>query len=131
MPLKSRDLALGAGALALDKKALDVVILELGELTYVAEYFVICSGDSTTQVKTIAEHIELELARKGVRPSGREGFSHGHWVLLDYGDVIVHVFETETRQYYSLEKLWMDARTIDLHEDTADMGGQDKRAVHT
>jgi ribosome-associated protein len=131
MSLKSRDVALTAAEAALDKKALDVIILELGELTVIADYFVICSGESTTQVKTIAEFIEHELTRKGIMPIGREGLRFSHWVLLDYGDVIVHIFEKETRAYYGLEKLWMDAKTIEFHEDTSGMGGKDKRAVHS
>jgi len=131
MSLKSRDVALTAAEAALDKKALDVIILELGELTFIADYFVICSGESTTQVKTIAEFIEHELTRKGITPIGREGLRFSHWVLLDYGDVIIHIFEKETRAYYGLEKLWMDAKTIEFHEDTSGMGGKDKRAVHS
>jgi ribosome-associated protein len=131
MSLKSRELVLKAAEAALNKKALDVIILELGELTFIADYFVICSGESTTQVRAIAEFIEQELAPRGIRPLGREGLNFSHWVLLDYGDVIIHIFEKETRQYYSLEKLWMDAKTIELHEDSSDMGGKDKRAVHS
>jgi ribosome-associated protein len=131
MSLKSRELALAAAAAARNKKALDIIILELGELTVIADYFVICSGESTTQVRTIAESIERELARTGNAPSGREGIRFSHWVLLDYGNVIIHIFEKETRAYYGLEKLWMDARTIECHEDTPGVGGKDKRAVHS
>ncbi|NJD55354.1 MAG: ribosome silencing factor [Nitrospirae bacterium] len=129
--MKSRELALTAAEAAFNKKAQDVIILELGDLTVIADYFVICSGESTTQVRTVAEFIEHELSRKGITPIGREGVRHGHWVLLDYGDVIIHVFEKETREYYGLEKLWMDARTIEVHEDTSGMGGKNKRAVHS
>ena len=130
MSLKSRELALNAAEAALGRKAQDVIILELGELTVIADYFVVCSGESTTQVRAIAEFVEQELARKGVRPMGREGLTFSHWVLLDYGDVIIHIFEKETRHYYSLEKLWMDAKTLELHEDSSGMGGKNKRAVH-
>ena len=131
MSLKSRELALAAAAAARNKKALDIIILELGELTVIADYFVICSGESTTQVRTIAESIERELARTGNAPIGREGIRFSHWVLLDYGNVIIHIFEKETRAYYGLEKLWMDAKTIEYHEDTAGVGGKNKRAVHS
>lgn len=96
-----------------------------------ADYFVICSGDSTTQVKAIAESIEKEFSGKDIKPLGIEGLNYGHWVLLDYGDVVVHVFEKETRAYYNLEKLWMDAKTIDIDENKINMGGKDKRAVHS
>jgi ribosome-associated protein len=90
---------------------------------------VICSGENITQVKAIAEFIKEEFSRKGIRPLGVEGLDYSHWVLLDYGDVIIHVFEKETRAYYSLERLWMDAKTIEVNEDTPDMGGKDKRTV--
>ena len=127
--LESREIALAAAELALRKKAADLVVLELTGLTVIADYFVICSGESITQVKAIAEFIEEEFSRKGIRPLGIEGLDYSHWVLLDYGDVIIHVFEKETRSYYSLERLWMDAKTLEVHEDTPDVGGKDKRAV--
>lgn len=72
----------------------------------------ICSGESTTQVKAIAEHIEAEFLKDSIKPFSVEGFSHAHWILMDYGDVIVHVFQDETRSYYELEKLWIDAPRI-------------------
>lgn len=131
MPLIGRDVALKAAEAALQKKAQDIDILELVGLTVIADYFVICSGESTTQVKAIVDSIEQELLLQGIRPIGREGLKYGHWALLDYGDVIVHVFENETRDYYGLEKLWMDAKTIEFHEDQPNMGGKDKRAVHS
>ena len=90
----------------------------------------ICSGDSTTQVKAIADHIEDECSKRGLQPLGIEGREYSHWVLIDYGDVVIHVFENETRAFYNLEKLWMDAKTIETDEDKTDMGGQNKRAVH-
>ncbi len=130
MPLKSRDLAIRAAEAALKKKALDVTILDLSGLTVIADYFVICSGESTTQVRAIAEFIEEEFARKKVKPLGVEGASYSHWILLDYGDVIVHVFEKDTRAYYNLEKLWMDAKTVEIDEDKIDLAREDKRALH-
>jgi len=108
----------------------DLIVLELSGLTVIADYFVICSGESTTQVKAIAEFIEEEFAKKGIKPLGIEGLDYGHWVLIDYCDVIIHIFEKETRAYYDLEKLWMDAKTIEIDEDKIDVGRKDKRAVH-
>ena len=130
MPLKSKDLAIQAAEAALEKKALDVTVLDLSGLTVIADYFVICSGESTTQVKAVAEFIEQEFAKKRIRPLGVEGAAHSHWILLDYGDVIIHVFEKETRAYYNLEKLWMDAKAVEIDEDKIDMAGKDKRAIH-
>jgi ribosome-associated protein len=118
-----------AARAALRKKADDVVVLDLDGLTIIADYFIICSGDSTTQVKAIAAYVEEEFARSGRKPLGIEGMDYGHWVLLDYGDVVVHVFERETRAFYELEKLWMDAAVVEVDEDTADLGGKDARAV--
>jgi ribosome-associated protein len=81
-------------------------------LTQIADYFVICSGESTTQVKAIAEKIEEEFKLSGFKPLGIEGMKNNLWVLMDYGDVIIHIFEEQTRAYYELEKLWIDARKI-------------------
>lgn len=128
---ESREMAVLAAEAARDKKAENPVILELAGLTVVADYFVVCSGESTTQVRAISEHIEEALRKAGIKPLGVEGRNHGQWVLLDYGDVIVHVFEKENRTFYDLEKLWLDAKTISPDEDKSDMGWKDKRAVHS
>ena len=96
----------------MDKKAKDVLVLDLQGLTQIADYFVICSGESTTQVKAIAEEIERRFDASGVKPLGREGRKNNLWVLMDYGDIIVHIFEEETRTFYELEKLWIDAKRI-------------------
>lgn len=105
-----------AARAALDKKAKDTTILELKELTVITDYFVVCSGESTTQVKAIAENIEKVLKERLQKPLGIEGLSSARWILMDYGDVIVHVFEEETRAYYELEKFWMDAPRIQVSE---------------
>ncbi len=119
-----------AARASFDKKAKDVAVLAVKELTIIAEYFVICSGESTTQVKAIVEHIEEELREHGVRPLSVEGVGFAHWVLMDYGDVIVHVFEEGTRAYYELEKLWLDAPRLPLEDEDKDiLGRKDKTAV--
>jgi len=100
----------------LGKKATDVLVLELKALSIIADYFVICSGESTTQVKAIAEAVKEGFVKKHSHPIGMEGLAHSRWVLIDYGDVIIHVFEEETREYYQLEKLWLDAPRISVEE---------------
>jgi len=112
--LESRDKALEAARAALDKKAKDVLVLDLKGLTTIADYFVICSGESTTQVKAVEEQIEERFSQEGIKPLGIEGLKNNVWVLMDYGDVIIHIFEAQTRTFYELEKLWIDAKRIEL-----------------
>lgn len=97
-----------------DKKAFDIQILDLRGLTYITDYFVICSGGSSTQVSAISDQIGEALAKSGVRPSHVEGQAESNWVLMDYGDVVVHIFDEQTRVYYSLEKLWGEAARVPL-----------------
>ena len=98
--------------LAEDKKAADIVLLDLGGLTTMADYFVICSGGSERQLEAIAGGIIGSLRDERIKPIGREGTSASHWVLVDFGSVIVHIFTPPERDYYGLEKLWSEARTI-------------------
>jgi ribosome-associated protein len=106
------DLARRIVELAEDKKAADIVLLDLGELTTLADAFVICSGGSERQIDAIADGILSGLRDEGVRPIGREGTPESHWVLLDYGSVIVHVFTPPERDYYALERHWSGARVV-------------------
>jgi ribosome-associated protein len=101
---------------ALDHKAYDLVVLEMGPASSIADYFVICSGRSDTQVQAIAEAIEESLRRGGERPLSVEGVSHGQWVLMDYGDVVVHIFYVPVRGFYDLERLWVRAPRVELPE---------------
>ncbi|HMK44101.1 MAG TPA: ribosome silencing factor [Dissulfurispiraceae bacterium] len=127
--IDSKSRAIAAAAASLEKKAADVVILELAGLTAIADYFVICSAENIQQVKAIVAQIEESLRKLGIRPIRMEGLQHAHWVLMDYGDLIVHVFEADTRAFYELEKFWLDAPRIPFHdEDTANLGRQDQRA---
>jgi ribosome-associated protein len=98
--------------LAEDKKAADIVLLDLAGLTTLADYFVICSGGSERQLDAIADGIVSNLRDERIKPIGREGVPASHWVLLDYGSVIVHIFTPPERDYYGLEKHWSEARTI-------------------
>ncbi len=106
------DLARRIVELAEDKKAADIVLLDLFELTTLADAFVICSGGSERQISAIADGILEKLRDEGVKPIGREGTAESHWVLVDFGSVIVHVFTPPERDYYQLEKHWAGAKTI-------------------
>lgn len=98
----------------LGKKAENVVALDVHELTSIADVFIICSGRSTRQVSAIADHIERELRTQKIKPLSVEGTTEGHWVLMDYGNVVIHVFYDSVRQFYDLEGLWSDARRIPI-----------------
>jgi len=94
------------------KKASDIVALDVRRLTSVADFFIICSGRSSRQVVAIADNAERFLKKKGIKPLSVEGKNEGQWVLLDYGDVIIHVFYESVRKFYDLEGLWSDAKRI-------------------
>ena len=106
------DIARRVVELAEDKKAADIVLLDLTGLTTLADAFVICSGGSERQLDAIADGIIGGLRDEKVRPIGREGLALSHWVLLDFGAVVVHIFTPPEREYYSLEKHWSEARTV-------------------
>ncbi|MDP9070842.1 MAG: ribosome silencing factor [Actinomycetota bacterium] len=113
-----RDLAAVAARAASAKKAEDTVILEVGPVLAITDAFVITSGTNSRQVNTIAEEVEAKVAEAGGRkPLRVEGLSDARWVLLDYGDFVVHVFLDEVRRYYDLERLWADAPRIPWEED--------------
>jgi ribosome-associated protein len=101
-----------AARAALDKKALDIVVLDVQGLSSVTDYFLVCSGRSATHLQTISDAIHAELKAAGVRPTHAEGRAASGWILLDYGDVVVHMFLEETRAYYALERLWGDAPAV-------------------
>ena len=101
---------------ALDRKAYDLVVLETGRVSSIADYFVICSGRSDTHVQAIADGVEDALRAKGERPLSVEGLPHGQWALMDYGDVVVHVFYVPVREFYDLERLWVRAPRVELPE---------------
>lgn len=103
-------------AAALGRKAMELVILDVRRLSDVADVFMICSGRSNRQVSAIAEFIETELKKAGIRPISVEGVREGQWALIDYGHVVIHVFYEPVRRFYDLESLWADARRIDISE---------------
>ena len=101
-----------AARAAIDKKAIDLVVLDVQGLSSVADYFLVCSGRSTPHVKSISDAIRDELKDEGSRPLHAEGQAESGWLLLDYGDVLMHVFAEDTRAYYALERLWGDAPSL-------------------
>jgi ribosome-associated protein len=107
--LKSKQLAHKLAALALSKKAEDIKVLDLSKLTTITDFFVICTGSSDTHVKAISDTVIDGSKKLGEKPWHREGIGSKSWVLLDYVDVVVHIFLNETRKFYGLEKLWGDA----------------------
>ena len=108
----SRLLARRVAEVASDHKALDIEVLDLRTLTSFTDYFIVMSGASDRQVAAIADAIHLGLKEAGHVPLSEEGFRGGHWALIDYGDVVVHVFYSATREHYQLEKLWFDAPRV-------------------
>mgnify|MGYP006351100389 FL=1 len=113
--LNALETALLAAEAADDKKAYDLLVLDLRGLTSIADYFVICSASNTTQVGAIADGIGHALAGKGIRPSHVEGGTEATWVLMDYGDVVAHIFDEQARSYYSLDRLWGDSPRVPDH----------------
>ncbi|MFA3782987.1 ribosome silencing factor [Melioribacteraceae bacterium 4301-Me] len=99
------------------KKGYDIRILDLRKLSSIADYFVICSADSERQVKAIADEIDRKLTEQGIKNSHKEGYEALNWVLLDYFDVVVHIFRVEARNYYNLERLWGDAPAITIKDN--------------
>ena len=97
-----------------DKKGQDIKVLKTDKLTSLCDYFVICTGTSSTHIKTLTDEIDKQMSDVGEPPIRREGYRSGNWVLLDFGCVVAHVFTEEAREFYKLERLWSDAEEIDL-----------------
>ena len=112
--LPSREMAEIAVKALDSKKGKEIRLIRIDKITTLAEYFVICTGTSNTQINALCDAVEKELTEKGEEPLHREGYRGGTWVLLDYGCVVVHIFNDEARKFYSLEHLWADGEEIDL-----------------
>ena len=115
----SREKSLYCVRAALERKAYDLVLLDVQQISSFTAYFLICSGRSDRQVQAIARSIEGDLKKIGVRPLGMEGFEEGKWILMDYEDVVVHVFLDPVREFYDLEGLWLDAPRVEGVEHEA------------
>ena len=114
IPANSKGKAILCARAALDHKAIDLVILEVKNLSSFTDYFLICSGNSDRQVQAIANHMEETLGKQGFPPLGIEGKREGRWILLDYGDVVIHIFYQPVREFYDLERLWVDAPRVEI-----------------
>lgn len=106
--MESKELALAAARALDDKKGIDITVLSVKHLTIIADYFVIASGHSANQVHAMAEEVEDKLAQLGEAPRRTDGVNEGRWAVLDYGNVLVHIFHEKEREYYNLERLWKD-----------------------
>ena len=120
----SRDVAIAAARAASDKQATDIVVLDVHEIIVITDFFVICSAASRRQIRSLIDAIEDSLRELGVKPMRREGEQEGGWWLLDYFDVVIHVFGEEERAYYELERLWSDAPQVEWQTSDAAASGR-------
>lgn len=112
--MESKELVDSIVEIIQSKKGYNITILDLKDLSAMADYFIICTGDANIQVKAISDEIDKKLRKGGLKCYHKEGYNSLNWVLLDYFDVIVHVFKKEAREFYNLEKLWGDAKFIEI-----------------
>ncbi len=122
--LEIKEYALLAAHAAAEKKASDVVVLDVAPSLVITDYFVIASGSTDRQVHAIADEIEMQLKAAGLRAIGREGEREAKWILLDFGDIVVHVFQPDEREFYRLEKLWNDTERLALPEEVANASAE-------
>jgi ribosome-associated protein len=111
--MEAQDKALLCMKFIKERKAIDPVLFEVGKLTSIADFFLIASGNSSRQVQAISRHISERMRERGFKPFGLEGVQEGHWILMDYGDVVIHLFYQPVREIYDLEGLWIEAPRIE------------------
>ena len=114
--MNSKEIARMACEALEDKKALEVKIINIEKVSTLADYFIIANGSSESQVQAMVDNVEEEMHKAGYSLKQREGYGSGNWVLLDFGDVIVHVFDKENRLFYDLERIWRDGKNIGIAE---------------
>lgn len=110
---RAAELARIAIAALEDKKAEDVRVIDIGDVSVLADYFIIANGNNRTQVQAMADEVEERLGREGAQPRQIEGYQTGNWVLMDFGDVIIHIFDAQNRLFYDLERIWKDGTRIE------------------
>lgn len=99
-----------------DKKGEDIKVIDISEISVLADYFIIANGSNDSQVRALVENVEEELSKEGFEVKQREGYGLGNWVLLDFGSIIVHVFDKENRLFYDLERIWRDGKAVDVEK---------------
>lgn len=114
--MNSKDLTKLAIDALEDKKGEDIHVIDISEVSVIADYFIIANGTNRSQVQALADNVEEKLGRAGCPVKQIEGYNNANWILLDFGDIIVHVFDTENRLFYDLERIWRDGKQIDLNE---------------
>lgn len=114
----SHEVARTCAEVAADKKAEEISVLDIGKLSFITDYFVICSGNSSKQLQAISLEVEARMKAAGRKRYGQEGYESGRWILLDYGDVVMHLFMKDLRKHYDLESNWADARRVDWKRET-------------
>ncbi|MBQ1311815.1 MAG: ribosome silencing factor [Blautia sp.] len=117
---KEREMAVLAVKALEEKKGQDIKVIDIHEVSVIAEYFVIASGTNLNQVQAMVDNVEETLGRAGYEPKQIEGSRNSSWVLMDYGDMIVHIFDEENRLFYDLERIWRDGKQLDISEFTAE-----------
>jgi ribosome-associated protein len=115
--MNTLDKAILASEIIRERKAINPVLFEVGKLTSITDYFLITSGNSSRQVQAISRHLSRKMRDKGLKAYGVEGEKEGHWILMDYGDLVIHIFYQPVREFYNLEGLWIEAPRIDLDND--------------
>ena len=114
--MKTLDKAFLALEIIRERKAINPVLFEVAKLTSITDYFLITSGNSSRQVQAISRHLSRKMRDKGIKAYGVEGEKEGHWILMDYGDLVIHIFYEPVREHYNLEGLWIEAPRIDLDD---------------
>lgn len=114
--MNGKEMAAIACAALEDKKASDIKVIDIQEITTIADYFIIASGSNRNQVQAMADEVEESLGRAGVEMKQREGYETANWILLDFGDIVIHLFDEENRLFYDLERIWRDGKLVDAEE---------------
>ena len=114
--MNSKEIAKNAFLYLDEKKAIDIKIIDISKISVSADYFIICGGSNSRQVKALAENVEEKLGKAGVIPKSTEGYQNANWILLDYQDVIIHIFNQEERLFYDLERIWSDGSFVQVSD---------------